>query len=254
MYHTTYSIMYTIQIVSPSIASVLLSMETEPASPEVFVQQQTEEYQRHLAIKDTIIRTLEYHNNIKTYKTIPKQHRPPPTPRLVINDPKLQQEFAQQYEDIFFQHLDKVITHNTITLELENARLQQITTQTEQHLATLTLPDDAIAKLHGDFLTQNKIDNHLTVPQLQKRLSPNSTTTSRIHTTTPTDKTTTLLTTTQTTANPTATNPYPTTTHRVPTQQRNKKRKCGRHSKATKQPKPDRRFLGMRPPNNHEPT
>ncbi len=127
---------------------------------ESFLQRQTQQYQQHLTTRNKTIKTIRYQNNIKTYRTIPKQYLPLQTPELIIQDTTLSRQFDQQYESLFFDNLDKVITQNTITLELENARLRDIIQQTEKHLTTVTAPTDVITQLHRNFLTRNNITNH----------------------------------------------------------------------------------------------
>lgn len=146
------------------------------ASPEEFLQQQTTQYQHHTANKKKVTQLLEHQQNIKTYKTIPKHYFPPSIPKTLTDNPALTREFQEQYEQLFFQHLDKTILSNTITLELENARLEQILSHTEKHLAVLPIPSDICAKLYHKFLTTNNITNHETSPQLLNKLPPGFTT------------------------------------------------------------------------------
>ncbi len=94
------------------------------------------------------------------------QYRPTHSLYLVIEDATLNTEFNQHYKAIFFQHLDKVITHNTITLELTKTQLQQIILLTE-HLAAIIEPVKQLAKWHQEFLTKNDITDHDVLAELQ---------------------------------------------------------------------------------------
>ena len=149
---------------------------------ENFLQHQTEEYQRHYLTKQRIARALEHQKNIRLFRTIPKHFLPAKTPELPVDDPSLSAEFYRNYETLFFQHLDKTIIHNTITLELEDARLRQAVLNTEQQLAAITEPPTAIAHHHQQFLSQNNIPDHEVHPDLRRILptygtcTPNTTT------------------------------------------------------------------------------
>ena len=121
------------------------TMSKPPVTIENFLQHQTEEYQRHYLTKQRIARALEHQKNIRLFRTIPKHYLPAKTPELPVDDPSLSAEFYRNYETLFFQHLDKTIIHNTITLELEDARLRQAVLNTEQQLAAITEPPTTIA-------------------------------------------------------------------------------------------------------------
>ena len=146
------------------------------ASPEEFLQQQTAQYQHPTANKKKVTQLLEHQQNIKTYKTIPKHYFPPSIPKTLTDNPALTREFQEQYEQLFFQHLDKTILSNTITLELENAKLKKILSHTEKHLAVLFIPSDIRAKLYHKFLATNNITNHETSSQLRNKLPSRFTT------------------------------------------------------------------------------
>ena len=137
---------------------------------ETFLQQQTTEYQHHLSNKNKVTKMLQYQHNIQTYRSIPKHYFPLKTPETLTDEPTLTKEFQDEYEQLFFQHLDKTVLHNTITLELETARLEAIVTHVEQHLTTLNVPSHTLSQLYHQFLSSNNITNHNTPPQLQKLL------------------------------------------------------------------------------------
>ena len=78
--------------------------------------------------------------------------------------------FLEEFQALFFKHLDKVITQNTISLEVEKALLRQIIRHTEEELAYLPVSDTVIAQYHWQFLTINNIQNHDIHPTLLQRL------------------------------------------------------------------------------------
>ena len=147
---------------------------------KTFIQLQTLQYQRHLTLKNKAINTLEHQNNLKLYKTIPKDYYPKKLLATVTPDSLLAQEFAQEFQNIFFQHLDKVITENQITLELEEARLRDTILQTEKHLTTIKASREVITQLYDDFIQTNKIQTLAILPELQKMLLPTTTDTTVI--------------------------------------------------------------------------
>ena len=105
-------------------------------STESFLEEKYPEHQQHLATRNRIAKILQNQNNIKAYKMIPKQYCPPTTLMTVPFNTTLKDEFESQFQKLFFQHLDKVITHNTIALELENARIQELITCTEKQISS----------------------------------------------------------------------------------------------------------------------
>ena len=108
------------------------------SSTNKFLKENSPEYRQHLATRNRIAKRLQNQNNIKTYKTIPKQYRPLPILMTVPCDTTLKDEFELHFRKLFFQHLDKVIAYNTIALELENARLQELITCTEKQTSSHT--------------------------------------------------------------------------------------------------------------------
>lgn len=105
---------------------------TTQVSTQNLLQTNSPEYQQHLTTRNRIAKILHHQNNIKMSKTIPKQYRPPSSLTVIPTNTELQEDFNKQLQDLFFQHLDKVILHNTIALELENARLQELTHRTKR--------------------------------------------------------------------------------------------------------------------------
>ena len=96
-----------------------------------FLREQGKKYQSHLIKQNKLSTALHFQRNIQLYKSIPKQYLPPSGLDMPTNDNEsLVVEFTRAYEEIFFQHLDKVIIHNTISLELEEAHLRNITSPT----------------------------------------------------------------------------------------------------------------------------
>lgn len=200
---------------------------------DTFLQQQTTEYQHHLNNKNKVTKILQYQHNIQTYRSIPKHYFPLKTPETLTEETTLTKEFQDQYEQLFFQHLNKIILHNTITLELETARLEAIVSHVEQHLATLNLPSHTLSQLYHQFLSKNNITNH-TIPSQLRQLLPTDT----------------ILTKKEPTSSSKTTTTKPTnssTTHTAaPTHQRKRKRGIQRHP-ATKKQQRWNSFLAKHP-------
>ena len=142
---------------------------------EEMLQKNSSEYQQHLTTRNRVAKTLEYQNNIMAFQTIPKCFLPSTTPQAVIPNPTLSNEFQAEYQQLFFRHLSKVITHNTITLELENARLNELVTRTEKQLSTLTAPPETITQLRHKFYTENNIPNEETLPTTSQQVTQDET-------------------------------------------------------------------------------
>lgn len=93
---------------------------------KAFLDQQSALYQQHRATRDKARKVLQLQNNIRAYKTISKQYLPQSNLLLVHPAPSLSGEFRAKYNELFFEHLSHVISNNTITLEMEEARMRQI--------------------------------------------------------------------------------------------------------------------------------
>ena len=135
-----------------------------------FIQEKTQLYQRHLSSRNKAKQTLQYQSNIRAYKTIPKQYLPQKSLQLLQPTTPLVADFQRKYEDLFFDHLNGVISNNTITLELEEAVLKQTVLYTEKHLATSKEDTPTVARFHQQFIIDNNILNHDIHPLLLQRL------------------------------------------------------------------------------------
>ena len=142
-----------------------------------FLKEQCTQYQSHLLKQKKLNGTLHFQRNIKYYKSIPKQYLPPSSLEMPTNDnASLVAEFTQAYEDIFFLHLDKVITHNTISLELEESHLRNINTHVKKHLSRAGWPAKVMTELLTELFSESNIPHHIIEEALQ-RIMPATTTT-----------------------------------------------------------------------------
>ena len=134
-----------------------------------FLSKQSEAYQRHLRAIRTLEKTLHQQQEVKQFQTIPKKHNPIP---LETADATLTTKFNQQYKQLFFQHLNEVITSNTVHLQLHKVNLASILAQTERHLSSLNSSHENITQLYQQFLAENSITDHIPIPTLQAILNP----------------------------------------------------------------------------------
>ena len=138
-------------------------------------------YQQHRATRDKARKVLQLQNNIRAFRTIPKQYLPQHNLQLVQPSPSLTGEFHAKYTELFFEHLSQVITSNSITLEMEEARLRQIVSYTEEQLAESAEPSPTIAMNYHHFITSNEIPEHDVHPDLlphiphSSKIKPNPT-------------------------------------------------------------------------------
>ena len=121
------------------------------------LRRNTAEYKQHLTTKNRLSRALKFQENIQAFQTIPKRYYPSTTPEIICPNTELGQKFEAEYRKLFFHHLEEVIMHNTISLELEEARLKEIVQRAERHLSTLKAPTEDIHKLCQQFYMQNNI-------------------------------------------------------------------------------------------------
>lgn len=80
---------------------------------------------QHLAKIKQLKKTLAFQRDVQVFRQIPKRYRP----SAMLETPTESQsalttEFQHESEKLFFDHLSKVITFNTISLELELAQLR----------------------------------------------------------------------------------------------------------------------------------
>ena len=140
-----------------------------------FLREQGKKYQSHLIKQNKLSTALHFQRNIQLYKSIPKQYLPPSGLDMPTNDNEsLVVEFTRAYEEIFFQHLDKVIIHNTISLELEEAHLRNITSIVRKHLSHAGVPAELTTELLRVLFSKNKLTYHSIELALQ-RILPNTT-------------------------------------------------------------------------------
>ena len=128
-------------------------------------------YQLHLSKRDHAYKVLKTQQDMRIHKTIPKKYMPPKTLDVVDLNTTLITDYLSKCHDLFFEHLQAVITQNSITLELEEGRLREIVSFTDVHLAKLVLPSSDIARLHNQFITENNISTHVIHPSLRRHLS-----------------------------------------------------------------------------------
>ena len=110
---------------------------------------------------------------MKMFHTIPRKYKPPTVMTAIQPNSTFTADFEQKYEQLFFDHLDKIITSDSITLELTNAAIQSILAQTETYLASLQAPSQRITQLYQTFLTSNHITDREPLPILQRKLTTN---------------------------------------------------------------------------------
>ena len=70
--------------------------------PATFLQTQSTEYQHHLTRVKELTATLEHQLIIQSYQMIPKEYT------RKTSNPSLTDEFNSQYNQLVFQHLQKV--------------------------------------------------------------------------------------------------------------------------------------------------
>ena len=117
---------------------------------------------------------LRKYHDMKMFHTIPRKFKPQKVMTTIQPNSTLTTDFEQKYERLFFEHLDKIITSDNITLELTNAAIQNIMAQTETYLASLQAPPQTVTQLYQTFLANNHITDREPLPILQKKLTTNS--------------------------------------------------------------------------------
>ena len=116
---------------------------------------------------------LKNHHDLKATRTIPRRYKPPKILTSVRHNSTLSTDFEQNYEALFFQHLDKVITNDNVTLELTNAATSNILAQTETYLASLHLTPQSLTELYKSFLHSCQLTDRQPLPVLLAKLTTN---------------------------------------------------------------------------------
>lgn len=106
-----------------------------------FLGHQAAQYQKHQQIVKKAQTTLDHQLRLQSQGTISKKYRPRIPIILDTDHNKTQKEkFLQEYKKLFNKHLQETITQNTIIMELEKARCQEILQQTEKGLCLAQEP------------------------------------------------------------------------------------------------------------------
>ena len=137
-----------------------------------FILQQAKYYQKELSSLKKQENLIKQQTTLQVHQNLPKKHTPNlPTILSQTTKHKLNETFNNDYKKLFFQHLSKVVTHNTLTLEITKEKVSNIVHFTEQQLASSDLPQTTLAKLHSLFLAKCHLDNHICLPELSKKLT-----------------------------------------------------------------------------------
>ena len=136
------------------------------------LQQLSKEVRSHQDNVQSLESTLRYQNNIIKGDKIPNRQSPK---RLVTfsSADTLHNDFEKEYKKLYMDYLKKVITHNTIAMELQKGKIASIIMQAERYISNLEEPSENIARLYEEFLHNNDISNPDTIPELQRKLPSN---------------------------------------------------------------------------------
>ena len=210
-------------------------MSTE--TPECVLRLISEEYQSHLTQIKKLENAIEQQRKMMTHKTIPKAYCPQVLTTINCNK-SISEDFSKEFEKLFFQHLERVMTSNSITLEIEKGHLANVLAQADDYLSKLKTTPDHIAQLCDNFNKQNHIVREIP-KELEKVLPQYQSTTINMSSPTPTIDT--------------ATTSSPGTHTQQPAHEVNRKRKRrNKHPTGRKAAKKDH-FLSQGPPNNPQP-
>ena len=71
---------------------------------------------------------------------------------------------------MFFEHIERVITSDSISMEIAEAAISSILSQTETHLSSTSMPPQLLTEIYHKFLADNHVTNHTPLPILQTKL------------------------------------------------------------------------------------
>ena len=138
-------------------------------SPEHVLRLLSEEYQSHLLQIQKVESTIEQQQKMMSYHTIPKMYRPRVLTTINCNK-SIVEDFNKGFEKLFFQHLERVLTSNSITLEIEKGHLERVLSQVDDYLNKLDTTPLHRAQLYDDFIKQNNIIRE--TPEKLAKLQP----------------------------------------------------------------------------------
>ena len=80
----------------------------------------------------------------------------PRVPTTVNPNESLIADFNKKYEDLFFKHLERVITNNNITLQIHKARVNNVLSQFDQYLHDLKTTPQHKRQLYDSKTTRSQ--------------------------------------------------------------------------------------------------
>ena len=127
----------------------------------------TKQYQTSVHTCETLSQALTEQQLIKKTRKIPSKY----VPKVIFAiTPASTSDFLEKYHNIFFDHLEETIQHNTIELKSQQALQQKILTLAEKELALSNTDTKTIHSQYREFLRQNNINDRIAIPELQYRL------------------------------------------------------------------------------------
>lgn len=160
-------------------ASVTYIGQIYSTEAELFIHHQVNIYKATQKQKNHIEKTLKYQQNIIVYNTIPKHYKPRNLPIIIseATSTDLNTKFMNEYETLFSSHLKKVITHNTVNLEIINSKLTSISQYTENQLTSMNIPAELKSELQRLFKAQCNPDAFHTAAEPSHTSTASSSTT-----------------------------------------------------------------------------
>lgn len=114
----------------------------------VFLAERSNNLKKHSQKKSELEQAIQYHRNILRHRTIPRKFRPPTTAATILPNPTLTNEFTKNYERIFFEHIERVIASDNISLELTKAAISNVLSQTEVYLSSLSMSPQTLTETY----------------------------------------------------------------------------------------------------------
>ena len=128
----------------------------------------------HVHLNGTISnleKTLQYQRHILASHNIPKKYKPPHTPLIAQpNNGALQESFYSKYKILFFQHLNEVLSTNTLSLEIKKMKLQSIIQSVETMLVENDDQQLNIQLIFNQFIKRTGLTNYTPCYALQQKL------------------------------------------------------------------------------------
>ena len=116
---------------------------------------------------------IQHQKQIQLQQKVPWKYSP--RTQLENKDTTLQDTFNREFKDLFYKHLEKVISANVISLEIQKTRLNVLIQNAETKMIHMSKSPDNLQQIYDEFLSRTNITNYQPGIALKLRLPTSQT-------------------------------------------------------------------------------